>query len=149
MTTVEDCTNLKVGQMVAVKCENYTQDPAIGRCTEISADSLQVEWYKGSYTTSWRPWLIRDPTNRRKSVPWCDWIPTSSVVLFDFELTKSNHLRKSTIENLYSTAAIHRISTLPCIPCNVIKLKIIVIMLFLCDFNKNMTAKCLKLIEFE
>ena len=58
---------------------------------------MDVEWMMGTYTTAWRPWRIR---NKRKSTVWTDSIPRSSVILFDFELTSSRHLRKATVEHL-------------------------------------------------
>ena len=100
VTTVEDVSKIQIGHMVAVHCENYTREPVIGQCTQISASNIQVAWMKGSYSTSWKPWMVRDPSNRRKSIQWCDWIPVASILLFDFELTASKHLRKATIDHL-------------------------------------------------
>ena len=37
---------------------------------------------------------------QKKKVPWTDWIPKTSILLFDFELTKTMRLRKATVEHL-------------------------------------------------
>lgn len=86
--------------LVAVNCENYEREPVIGRCTKILEDSVEVAWLEGSYTTSWKPWKVRDVKNRRKVVDWTDNIPMMSIVLFGFTLTATKHLRKTTIERL-------------------------------------------------
>ena len=86
--------------MLAIYCENSDQEPAIASCLGIREDCLEVIWYEGSYTTSWKPWRIRDPKNRRKIIDWTDTIPKSSVILFAFELTRTGHLRKTTIIKL-------------------------------------------------
>lgn len=103
MTIVEAeevASKLEIGHLVAVHCENYTQEPVIGECIQISDETMQIEWMKGSYSTSWKTWMIRDPNNRRKHIPWSDWIPISSILLFDFKLTAAKHLKKGTIDHL-------------------------------------------------
>ena len=97
VTTVNDLSSIEVGHLVAVYCENYTCEPVIGQCIQISGSNVQIARMKGSYTTPWKLWLIR---NGRKSVRWCDWIPKSSIILYDFELTSTKHLRKATIVHL-------------------------------------------------
>jgi len=99
-TVIEDISKIETGQLVAVNCENYAQEPVIGQCTQISGDTIEVGWMKGSYSTPWRSWMVRDPKNRRKHAHWHDWIPLSSVLLFDFELTSTNHFRKATVDHL-------------------------------------------------
>ena len=97
---VTDTSSLQGGHLVAVYCENYTQEPVIARCMRVADDQIDVEWLEGSYTTAWKPWKIRDPNNRRKTIFWRDTIPKEAVILFDFELTSSNHLRRATIQHL-------------------------------------------------
>ena len=33
------------------------------------------------------------PTKQEEKIPWTDWIPRESIILFDFELTATNRLR--------------------------------------------------------
>ena len=69
---------------MTVNCENYTQETVIGQCTQISENNLQVVWMKGTYSTSWEEWMVRDPNNRRKLIPWSDRILLSSITLLIF-----------------------------------------------------------------
>ena len=89
---VGNTSSLQEGQLVAVYCENYTPEPVIARCMQVGDNQIDVEWLQGTYTTAWRPWKIRDPNNRRRTVIWRDSIPKESVILFDFQLTSTNHL---------------------------------------------------------
>ena len=95
-----DLSTLNTDDLVAVFCENYAREPVIGRCTQIFDDTIDVAWMEGSYTTLWKPWKVRDATNRRKVVDWVDRIPKVSILLFGFTLTTTKHLRRKTIERL-------------------------------------------------
>ena len=83
--------------MVAVHCANYAESPAIGKCLSVEKARIQVEWMKGTYTSSWKTWMV---AVGRKRKPWVDWIPRESVILFDFELSSAGRLRKTTIDHL-------------------------------------------------
>ena len=85
---------------MAVFCENYSREPVIGRCLQISEENITVAWIEGSYSTSWKPWKVRDQKNRRKVVDWTDSVPKLSIVFFEFSLTATRHLRKKTIDPL-------------------------------------------------
>ena len=80
---------------MAVFCENYSTEPAIGKCIQIDNDIIEILWMEGSYTSSWKPWKVRDPKNQRKQS-----IGRTALFhnyLFGFLLTSNNHLRKKTI----------------------------------------------------
>ena len=83
--------------MLAVNCQDSDKEPVIASCISVREDYIDVVWYDGNYSSSWKPWKIRDPSNRRKIIDWTDTIPLSSIILFAFELTKTGHLRKKTI----------------------------------------------------
>ena len=72
----------------------------IGTCTQVFEEDIEIAWMEGTYTTGWRPWKIRDPQNRRKTIQWTDHVPKVSIILFDFAYTSTNHLRKATIQHL-------------------------------------------------
>ena len=72
----------------------------IGCCSKLNEDTIDIIWYEGSYSTSWKPWKIRDPRNRRKIIEWTNTIPKSSIILFAFTMTARKHLKKVTIEKL-------------------------------------------------
>ena len=94
--------SLQVGHLVAVNCENYADGPSIGKCVHMTDESVQIEWMKGTYSSSWTTWIVQDEKNRRKKVPWTDWIPKDSIILFDFKLTSTSRLRKTTVQHLKS-----------------------------------------------
>ena len=86
--------------MLAINCSDYYDGPSIGKCIEVSDTDVKIEWFKGTYTSKWETWMVVNPENRRKKVPWTDWVPRSSIILFDFELTPTKRLRKTTVEHL-------------------------------------------------
>ncbi len=98
--TSADLSSLSIDDLVAVYCANYDREPVIGRCTQIWSEEIEVPWMEGTYTSSWRPWKVRDQQNRRKVIDWTDNIPKGSIILFGFSLTARNHLRKNTSERL-------------------------------------------------
>ena len=93
---------MQVGHLVAVNCENYADGPSIGKCIEVTDTTVHLEWMKGKYSSSWATWIVQDAENKRKKVPWTDWVPKESIILFDFTLTQTNRLRKSTVNHLKS-----------------------------------------------
>ena len=42
-------------------------------------------------------WMIEDNTDKRKKRQWTDWIARESLLLFHFNLTKTNHRKKETV----------------------------------------------------
>lgn len=101
MSIDADLSSLRVDDLVAVLCENYTREPVVGRCLKIFEDNIEVAWMEGSYNSSWKPWKVRHQKNRRKLVDWVDCIPKLSIV----QLTATNHLRKKTVDNLKKNTA--------------------------------------------
>ena len=66
--------------------------PLIAKVEEVHHDSLDVVWLEGSYT---RAWKVAKRKKEHNLVEWTDTIPKISVILFDFQLTKSNRPRKA------------------------------------------------------
>lgn len=85
------------GMLVALNVENCPLRPLIAKVEEVHHESLDIVWLEGSYT---RAWKVAKKKEGRNSVEWTDTIPKNSVILFDFQLTKSNRLRKATVEHL-------------------------------------------------
>ena len=54
-------------------------------------------WLEGSYTGVWKVVKRKDG---HTLVDWIDKVSKQSVILFDFELTKTNRLRKATVQHL-------------------------------------------------
>lgn len=91
---------MRIAQLVAVFNKEEQEEPWIGRVECISGNEVQVVWLEGGYGRSWRVARRQDPTNKRKKIDWKDTIPKSSIILYDFELTTTCHLRKKTITHL-------------------------------------------------
>ena len=85
------------GMLVALNVENCQLRPLIARIETVHHDSLDVVWLEGSYT---RGWKVAKKKDGRNLIEWTDTVPKSSIILFDFQLTKSNRLRKATVEHL-------------------------------------------------
>ena len=88
------------GQLVALNVENCHLRPLIAKVLEVSADTIDVVWLEGSYTKSWK---LAKRKEGHTFVDWADNVPKSSIILFDFQLTKTNRLRKATIQHLKET----------------------------------------------
>ena len=97
---VSDTSLVEIGHLVAVDCENCDKEPLLGKVLKVLNEEVEIVWLEGEYSKSWRVAKQRDPRNKRKMVDWTDTIPKASIILFDFELTTTNHLRKSSIEHL-------------------------------------------------
>ena len=61
---------------------------------------MSLVWYEGTYSSKWKPWKIRDPHDKRKIIDWTDNVPVSSIILYAFELTPMQHLKRTTINRL-------------------------------------------------
>ena len=96
---------VSVGHLIAVDCENCDLEPLLGKVLKVMDNDVEIVWLEGAYNKTWKGAKQRDPQNKRKLVDWTDTIPKASIILFDFELTSTNHLRKKTIEHLKNTYA--------------------------------------------
>ena len=97
---VEDTTSISIGSLVAVRVADYPP-PCIGRVDSLNPDgTIVVAWLKGGYNKAWHEWMILDPTNTRKKVQWKDTLSRDCILLYDFQLTKCNHLKKVTVTHL-------------------------------------------------
>ena len=96
IVSVEDTSSLKIGCLVAVNVADCPP-PCIGKVVDTDGNNVTVVWLKGSYNKAWSEWIIQDKNDLRKKVPWTDTITRDSILLFDFHLTKHNHLKKETV----------------------------------------------------
>ena len=85
--------------------ENSTIEPKIGCCTEVNGTEVKIIWYKGTYTSQWKPRRIRNPNDQRKIIEWTDSISISSIILYAFQLTAKLHFKKTTVARLKSDYA--------------------------------------------
>ena len=85
---VETLEGISIGHLVAVNVENCDLRPLIARIKNISNNELEIVWLEGSYS---RAWKVAKRKEGRALVEWTDTVPKTSVILYDFELTKQNH----------------------------------------------------------
>lgn len=75
-----------VGDFVAVlpAREQYTGQPWIGKCLEYDTvqKKAKIMWYRGSYTTPWRPDKREQPST----------VAAESIVVHGFQLTATGKL---------------------------------------------------------
>ena len=109
--TESDLSQLHVGHLVAVIVENCDDELLIGKVLEVFDDDISIVWMQGEYTTTWKTARQIDPRNRRKKIDWTDIIPKASVLLFAFEFTSTNRLRKTTVEHLKKKYATYNSSS--------------------------------------
>ena len=100
VVTVDNINLIEPDNLVALNVLNCDQRPLVARVIDVSHDNLDIVWLEGSYT---RPWKISKRKEGRAMVDWTDTVPKSSVILFDFQLTKTGRLQKATIEHLKET----------------------------------------------
>ena len=60
-------------------------------------DDLKIHWLTEKYSGSWKEAYHGVGANR---IRWLDNISIESCILWDFTLTKRNHLKKATIDEL-------------------------------------------------
>ena len=98
--TVLDLSGLEIGHLVVVNCANCDLEPLLGKVISINGEEVTIVWLEGHYNSSWRTSKQVDPANKRKKIDWTDTIPLNSIILYDFKLTSTNHLRKNTVTHL-------------------------------------------------
>ena len=94
---VDTLEGIQVGHLIALNVENCQLRPLIARVLNSSDSELEIVWLEGSYTGAWK---IAKKKDGHTLVDWTDIVPKQSVLLFDFELTKTNRLRKATVQHL-------------------------------------------------
>ena len=101
VTNVANVDGLQIDQLVAVRSpENSDIEPWIGKVLSVLEMDVRIVWLDGGYSNKWRNAKIADPSDKRKKINWKDTVPKDSIILFDFQLTPTGHLRRKTIEHL-------------------------------------------------
>lgn len=84
--------------MVACFIPDYRDEiPQIGKLVAVSSSDVVIEWWSGTYTSTWRALTKRVG---RSSEPWTERVSKSSV-LFEISLTRGLKLSKQTQEKLH------------------------------------------------
>jgi hypothetical protein len=48
------------GDFVAVRSTLYKEKPLIGQITKTGRADIQIDWYIGTYSGTWKPWKGRE-----------------------------------------------------------------------------------------
>ncbi|XP_071851801.1 uncharacterized protein [Apostichopus japonicus] len=94
---MDSYASVESGVLVAVHCEEKEGRPFIGEVIERNDENVLVQWMKGSYSGAWQFWVAG--TSKQPS-PYTSCLPVSSLILWDFTLTKGRKLKKLTVETL-------------------------------------------------
>ena len=64
--------------------DQYTGQPWVGKCLQYNTttNTATIEWYRGSYTTPWRPDKRYEPAE----------VAAQSILAFGFKLTETGRL---------------------------------------------------------
>ena len=77
--------------MVALYLEAYRQDwPQVGRVLEVRDGFLNIQWYSGTITSTWKPLSMRSAQNVEE--PWTEMVSTTKLLFAPFSLTGSKRL---------------------------------------------------------
>ena len=93
---------VKPGHLCAVYTDDTETQPWIGICKDVSSTEVRLAWLEGTYSSSWKPLLQKKGRKKEEVV---DTIAKESIILYDFELTRTQHLKKCTqlrLKQIYS-----------------------------------------------
>ena len=95
----DDLSQLQNGHLVAFRTELLEDAPWIGKVVGTKKNQITVVWMEGGYN---KPLKIAKHQVRGKLIEWTDNVDKCSIILYGFELTKTNRLRKTTVDALKS-----------------------------------------------
>ena len=79
---------------MALGLTEYSNElPQIARVLMVEEDLITVEWWIGSYSGTWNPWVV-------KSVEQTASVHKNCIVLRNVQLSRSNRLAKQTVDRL-------------------------------------------------
>lgn len=95
LTPDEDLENpVKRGSMVALRLHKYKDEiPQIGRVMEITELDITVEWWVGTYHSTWIEWKDRGKAIR-------ETFPRNAIIRNNVSFTKSHRLTQTCIIEL-------------------------------------------------
>ena len=100
-----ESTSLKsspaVGKFVPVQCDKYREWPLIRSVCEKFDGAVQITWYIGTYSRTWKEWKGR---SEGKYVTFQDRINHQDVLMHDINFTKSMRLYTSKMVNIIKGA---------------------------------------------
>ena len=88
---------LRPGVFVAVNIHGYKKVPVLGKVNAVGESSFEIEYWKGSWKTEWKPWEMPGGN------VWTDTLPKECILLVNFELNENNKLANETYKYLKDT----------------------------------------------
>ena len=67
---------------------------------ELGGEEVEIRWLQGTYSSSWTLCRVPNPEDRRRKMDWRQKVPRNSILLYNFTLTTTKHLKKHTILKL-------------------------------------------------
>lgn len=89
--------SVECGVLAVVHCEEKKGRPFIGEVIKKDGENVLVSWLRGSWTGQWQPWV---QGSSGKKGPYTSLVPVTSLILWDFQLSRKKKLKKSTVETL-------------------------------------------------
>ncbi|XP_022100770.1 uncharacterized protein LOC110984676 isoform X3 [Acanthaster planci] len=86
-------SSIEEGQLVALHLDDRAKRPYIGKVMKINGETIEVQWFKGSWLKPWAEINLGVGKNRR---PYTDKLPVESVILWGFSLTTRSCLNSAT-----------------------------------------------------
>ena len=88
---------LSPGVFVAVNIHGYKKVPVLGKVIAVDESSFEIEYWKGSWKTEWKPWEVAGGN------VWTDTLPKECILLVNFQLNENNKLANETYKYLKDT----------------------------------------------
>ena len=90
----------EVERMVACDIEKYEDEwPQVGKIVSIEEQTVEVQWYTGTYSSVFKPVMLPVPGRRGDRQPWREKV-LSAEILFSFSLTRGKKLPKDIAQRL-------------------------------------------------
>ena len=83
---------------VALLCPKYNERPQVAKVKKVLAESITVEWYDGSWTSTWKQYTYK---LGRRAMTWEEDVMKNEVI-DKVSFTKSMRLTAKTIRKLKS-----------------------------------------------
>ena len=96
---MDDLADLQSGHLVALRTESLQDAPWVARVTGLEGDKVSVVWMEGDYNKQWK---VAKRRVKGKLVEWTDCVDKCTIILYAFELTKTDRLKKATVDALKS-----------------------------------------------
>ncbi|XP_060551751.1 uncharacterized protein LOC132713258 [Ruditapes philippinarum] len=85
---IKEVETFEIGSFVICNYDKYPDEfPQLARVISVSDENLELLWYKGAKTTTWKPASRPVKGQRGQREPWTEIVPSIAVMFYDFQLT--------------------------------------------------------------